>query len=127
MYFLLFSIFDVLRVFEALQRFFFTFLLTLSWQRPISYRNQSIDLLFKSMDWFLRDNDLHHERAKMGKKWRKILSPIYSLKFKNNSFWIGAYIFFSNGHIRNVLSTLPNVVKTDVESDNVVSTLSNIV
>ena len=29
-------------------------------------------------------------------------------------------LFLSNGHIRHVLSTLPNVVKTDVENDNVV-------
>ena len=35
--------------------------------------------------------------------------------------------FFSNNHIRNVVSTLSNVVKIDVENDNVVSTLSNIV
>ena len=27
--------------------------LTLSWRRPLSYRNQSIDLQSKSMDWFL--------------------------------------------------------------------------
>ena len=36
-------------------------------------------------------------------------------------------IFFSNNHIRNVVSTLPNVVKIDVENDNVVSTLPNVV
>ena len=35
--------------------------------------------------------------------------------------------FFSNGHIRNVVSTLPNVVKINVENDNVVSTLPNVV
>ena len=35
--------------------------LTLSWWRPLSYRNQSIDLLCKSMDWFLYDNGLRHE------------------------------------------------------------------
>ena len=32
-----------------------TFWLTFSWRRRISYRNQSIDLLHKSMDWFLYD------------------------------------------------------------------------
>ena len=36
-------------------------------------------------------------------------------------------IFFSNGHIRNIVLTLPNVVKIDVENGNVVSTLSNVV
>ena len=37
--------------------------LTLSWRRPLSYRNQPIDLLCKSMDWFLYDNGLPHERV----------------------------------------------------------------
>ena len=36
-------------------------------------------------------------------------------------------IFFSNGYIRNVVSTLPNVVKFDAENDNIVSTLSSVV
>ena len=38
--------------------------LTLSRRRPLSYRNQSIDLLRKSMDWFLYDNGLRLERVK---------------------------------------------------------------
>ena len=36
--------------------------LTISWQSLLSYRNQSIDLLHKSMDWVLYDNGLRHER-----------------------------------------------------------------
>ena len=39
-------------------------LLTLLRRRPISYRNQSIDLLCKSMDWFLYDIGLRRERVK---------------------------------------------------------------
>ena len=48
-------------------------LLTLSWQRPLLYRNQSIDLLCKSMDWFLYDNALRHERVNLlspGTTWQ---------------------------------------------------------
>ena len=37
---------------------------TLSWRRTLSYRNQSTDFHNKSMDWFLYDGDLHHERVK---------------------------------------------------------------
>ena len=37
--------------------------LTHSRPRPISYRNQSIDLLRKSMVWFLYDIGLGHERV----------------------------------------------------------------
>ena len=40
------------------------YFLTLSWRRPLSYRNQCIDLLRKSMVWFLYDNDLRHESPK---------------------------------------------------------------
>ena len=43
------------------------FLLTLSWRRLLSYRNQSIDLQTKSMDWFLYDNSFRHERVNLFK------------------------------------------------------------
>ena len=36
---------------------------TLSWWRYLSYRNQSIDLLCKTMDWFLYVSYLRHERV----------------------------------------------------------------
>ena len=88
---MIFSIFDVLRIFEALQIFFYKFLL------------------------------------KWG-KMKKILSPAYSLKVKNVILFLNRdLIFFSNGHIRNVVSKLPSVVKIDVENDSVVSTLPNVV
>ena len=38
--------------------------LTLSRRRPLLHRNQSIDLLWKSIDWFLYDNGLRHEIVK---------------------------------------------------------------
>ena len=38
--------------------------LTLSRRWSLSYRNQSIDLFYKSVDWFLYDKDLRHERVK---------------------------------------------------------------
>ena len=38
-------------------------ILTLSWRRFPSYRNQSIDLQSKSVNWFLYDRKLRHERV----------------------------------------------------------------
>ena len=46
---------------EIINRILF---LTLSWRRPLSYRNQSIDLRSKSMNWYLYDNGLRHEKVK---------------------------------------------------------------
>ena len=63
----------------------------------------------------------------MGKNWRRFW--VQHIPWSSKilfCFWIEAF-FFSNGHIRNVVSTLPNVVKIDVENDNVVWTLSNVI
>ena len=61
-------------------------LLTLSWRRPLSYRNQSVDLRSKSMDCFLHDNCLRHERVKhFGSNW-EVLTLLSSSA--SSSFWI---------------------------------------
>ena len=46
--------------------------LTFSWRRPLSYRNQSIDLQSKSMDWFLYNSGPRHERVKKNTRFGKI-------------------------------------------------------
>ena len=59
---------------------------------------------------------------------KKILSPAYSLKLENIILFLNrGLMFFSNCHNRNVVSTLPNVVKIDFKDDNVISALSNAV
>ena len=56
------------------------------------------------------------------------MGPAYCLKLENIILLLNqGLLFFSNDHIRNVISTFPNVVKIDVENDNVVSTLPNVV
>ena len=51
-----------------------------SWRGPLSYRNKSTDLQSKSVDWFLYDYGLHHERVN-GEKLH-----LYSLKSKKDPF-----------------------------------------
>ena len=54
-------------------------LLTLSGRGPLSYRNQSIDLQSKSMDWFLYDNGLRLERVKVLKSTFHISLIVFTL------------------------------------------------
>ena len=49
------------------------------------YRNQSIDLQKKSMDWFLYDNGLSHERVK-SRQFRFSKLPFRNLKDNNRKY-----------------------------------------
>ena len=53
--------------------------LTLSRRSPLLYRNHSIDLLCKSMDWFLYNNGLRLERVKVGLLPSKNVSWLFAL------------------------------------------------
>ena len=44
---------------------------------PLPYRNQSIDLRNKSMDWFLYGNGLHHERVNV---FFSLAARVFSMK-----------------------------------------------
>ena len=52
--------------------------LTPSWWRSLLYRNQSIDLHGKSMDWLLYNSDFRHERVKgrRGTYFKMLLSTL---------------------------------------------------
>ena len=82
-------------------------------------------------NWFLYDNGLRHEKVKMEEKLKmkkNVESDIFFEVQKYHFVFESRLIyFFSNGHIRNIVSTLPNVVKVDAENGNVVSTLFNVV
>ena len=65
------------------------FILTLSWRRSLSYRNQSIRLQCKSMDWFLYDRVVRHERVKC--LFRKQTWKLYLLGFTQNVNEINNY------------------------------------
>ena len=85
---MLFSIFDVLRIFEALQIFFYKFLL--KWRKNEDFESS---IFFEAQKYYF----------------------VFELRLN----------FFSNGHVRNVL-TLSNVVQFNVEINNVLSTLLNV-
>ena len=58
-----------------------SYYLTLSSRKSLPYRNQSIDLQSKLIDWFLYDRDLRHERVTKRERAR-----IANLLFDENEF-----------------------------------------
>ena len=65
--------------------------LTLSWRRPLLYRNPSMDLQSKSMDWFLYDNDLRHERVNPFDATGFFLYPLKTSKTRSFFMFSGGY------------------------------------
>ena len=62
---------------------------TLSWRRSLSYRTQSTDLQNKSMDWFLYDRDLRHEKIKR-QLWNYKLNQTFQIRIihcSNKYLW----------------------------------------
>ena len=68
-------------------------LLTLSWRGPLPYRNQSTDLQRKSMDWFLYDNGLRHERVKL---FLNLSALSWCIKGTNIFYWLNTTWKVSN-------------------------------
>ena len=63
-------------------------LLTLSWPRPLLYRNQSIDLHSKSMDWFLYENSIRHEIVnEWSDTWFLCYTDIHKIYVTKSSEW----------------------------------------
>lgn len=92
---------DILRIFATWQIFYYLFL----WKYGIKWRRFWVERI--QFKWFLFEI-------------QKYYFVFYS------RFFVLLCFFFSNGHIQNIVSTLPNV-KMDFENDNVISTLSNVV
>ena len=61
----------------------------------LSYRNQSIDFLCKSMGWFLYDNSLRHERVNVSLEY----FPVYDDIRINQEFLSKSKNIFSNSNI----------------------------
>ena len=75
--------------------------LTLSWRKSLSYKNQSNDLLSKSVDWFLYDRDFRHSRVKRSSVFAKKLHE-RCLPAGLFSFWAS---FFSSAKYFNPVAT----------------------
>ena len=70
--------------------------LTLSCWRFLSYRSQSTDLFCKSMDWFLYNRDLRHERFKTSSS--AYIESLFLHAVKHNLLFYLCGFSFTNIH-----------------------------
>ena len=69
--------------------------LTLSWRRSLTYRNQSINLQSKLLNWFLYDRELRHERVKGKYEKSNSNSEAYSELYQTSK--LGCFAEIVNG------------------------------
>ena len=79
-------------------------LLTLSRRRPLSYRSQSIDLLWKSMDWFLYDNGFCLERVKSMPSLQQIVLSL--TQTISNTFFMLGYMINQIRHVNRKVARI---------------------
>ena len=99
--------------------------LTLSRRRPLSYRNQSIDLLRKSMDWFLYDNGLRLERVKRSDTstvWLRYLVEIISTEPKLTTKVNGVNLFVTTFLFFFIFESFYNSLLWDIFFTNLLRT-----
>ena len=68
----------------------------LSWRTSLSYRNRCIDLQIKSMDWFLYNRNLPHERVKLQRlrqKWFRNFTTSHSFTFTKRSYTFNTKVY----------------------------------
>ena len=70
--------------------------LTLSWRRSLSYRNQSIYLLHKSVHWFLYGNSLRHEWVKSKLEKMFVQYSASGRPVSKFTFWLNWPLLFTN-------------------------------
>ena len=77
--------------------------LTLSWRKFLSYRNQSIDLQSKSMDWFLYGRNLRHEKVNYIELYWTVEMRIVSNLYIYSNYTLSLMTFRSLKYLKFIL------------------------
>ena len=93
--------------------------LTFSWRRSLSRRNQSTNLQNKSMNWFLYDWDLRHERVTLSAIVRLHECQIFLFNILHNMRWRKqrtGKLSLRKSFPYNIIRAIENVILSFLES-----------